>query len=160
MHAIYIPPPAGGLFLDQEAVDAITGGPFLIDHDQKLQIQAGVFYDIGQTGFWLGTNVRYDSGLVTDASPDELLEDPDNSFAAPFVQVNSGADLDPNRVKSRSIFDFSVGADLAKYHIPVSIQAMVLNAFDRAGVYNILSVNRRHPRHPPRRFAVRASVAF
>jgi hypothetical protein len=35
-HAVYVPPPAGGLFLDQEAVDAITGGPFLIDHDQKL----------------------------------------------------------------------------------------------------------------------------
>jgi len=40
-HAIYVPPPAGGLFLDQGAIDAITGGPFLIDHDQKLQAQGG-----------------------------------------------------------------------------------------------------------------------
>ena len=39
VHAIYVPPPTGGLFLDQGAVDAITGGPFLIDHDQKLQAQ-------------------------------------------------------------------------------------------------------------------------
>jgi hypothetical protein len=45
--AIYVPPPAGGLFLDQEAVDAITGGPFLIDHDQKLQAQGSLLYDIG-----------------------------------------------------------------------------------------------------------------
>ncbi len=45
VHAIYDPPPAGGLFLDQESLDAITGDPFLIDHDQKLQIQAGLYYD-------------------------------------------------------------------------------------------------------------------
>ena len=38
--ALYVPPPVGGLFLDVEAIDAITGGPFLIDHDQKLQAQA------------------------------------------------------------------------------------------------------------------------
>jgi hypothetical protein len=160
VHAIYVPPPAGGLFLDQSAVDSITGGPFLIDHDQKLAIQSGIFYDIAQTGVWLGTNVRYDSGLVTDASPEELLQDPDNAFAAPYVQVNSGGDLDPNRVKPRTIFDFSVGADLAQYKVPVSLQLMVLNAFDKNGVYNILSVNGGTHVIPPRRFAVRATVNF
>jgi hypothetical protein len=160
VRAIYVPPPAGGLFLDQEFVDAITGGPFLIDHDQKLQLQSGLFYDIGDTGLWLGANVRYDSGLVTDATPNELLEDPDNAFAAPYIVVHSGTELDPNRIKARTIADFSVGADLRKIHVPVTIQAMVLNAFDEKGVYNILSVFGGTHVIPPRRFAVRAAFVF
>jgi hypothetical protein len=160
-HVIYVPPPAGGLFLDQEAVDAITGGPFLIDHDQKLQLQTGIFYDVADTGFWVGTNVRYDSGLVSGAAPEDLVGDPDNSFALPYLDANhAGTDLDPYRVKSRTIWDFSLGADLARYHIPVSIQAMVLNAFDKKGLYNILSVNGGTHVIPPRRFAVRAQVNF
>jgi hypothetical protein len=160
VHAIYVPPPAGGLFLDQGAVDAITAGPFLIDHDQKLQIQSGIFYDVADTGVWLGTNIRYDSGLVVDASPEDLLTDPDNAFAAPYIQVNSGTDLDPNRIKPRTLFDFSVGANLARYHVPVILQAMLLNAFDKRGVYNIDSVFGGTHVIPPRRFAVRATVSF
>jgi hypothetical protein len=160
VHAIYVPPPAGGLFLDQGFVDAITGGPFLIDHDQKIQIQSGIFYDIADTGLWLGTNVRYDSGLVVDASPEDLLADPDNAFAAPYVVVHSGTDLDPNRIKARTVADFSVGADLARFHIPVSLQAIVLNAFDEKGVYNIESVFGGTHVIPPRRYAFRATVSF
>jgi hypothetical protein len=160
VHAIYVPPPAGGLFLDQGFIDAITGGPFLIDHDQKIQIQSGIFYDIANTGLWLGTNVRYDSGLVVDASPEDLLADPDNAFAARYVVVHSGTDLDPNRIKARTVVDFSVGADLARYHVPVAIQAFVLNAFDEQGVYNIESVFGGTHVIPPRRYAVRVTVSF
>jgi hypothetical protein len=160
-HVIYVPPPAGGLFLDQSAVDAVTGGPFLIDHDQDLALQFGLFYDVADTGFWLGTNVRYDSGLVSGGAPEDLIGDPDNSFALPYLDTNhAGTDLDPYRVKSRTVWDFSLGADLARYHIPVSIQAMVLNAFDKKGLYNILSVNGGTHVIPPRRFAVRAQVNF
>ena len=160
VHAIYDPPPAGGLFLDQGSVDAITGDPFLIDHDQKLQIQAGVYYDVGKTGLWLGGNVRYDSGLVTDADPAELLQDPDNAFAAPYVQVNSGTELDPNRVKPRTVADFQVGYDLAKFGVPVQLQFMILNAFDTKGVYNILSVFGGTHVIPPRRFVGQALFTF
>jgi hypothetical protein len=159
-HAVYVPPPVGGLFLDAEAIDAITGGPFLIDHDQKLQVQGGLLWDIGQSGAWLGANVRYDSGLVTDAAPEDLLLDPDNAFAAPFVRVNSGGDLDPNRIKPRTIAGFSVGIDLGRYHVPVSLQADLLNAFDTEGVYNILSVFGGTHVIPPRTLAVRARYTF
>ena len=140
-HAVYVPPPVGGLFLDVEAIDAITGGPFLIDHDQKLQAQGQLFWDVAASGAWLGASVRYDSGLVTDASPEDLANDPDNAFAAPFIVVHSGADLDPNRIKARTIASFSFGYDLGRRHkLPLSIQADLLNAFDTRGVYNILSV--------------------
>ncbi len=160
VHAIYDPPPAGGLFLDQGAVDSITGAPFLIDHDQKLQIQAGLYYDVAKTGLWLGTNVRYDSGLVTDADPAELLNDPDNAFAAPYINVNSGTELDPNRIKPRTIVDFQIGYDLSRMNIPVQLQFMLLNAFDKKGVYNILSVFGGTHVIPPRRFVGQAVFTF
>jgi hypothetical protein len=158
--ALYVPPPIGGLFLDQSAVDAVTGGPFLIDHDQKLQAQGQLVWDVGTTGLWLGAGVRYDSGLVTDTSPDELLADPDNAFAAPFVVVHTGGDLDPNRIKARTIANVSIGLDLAKHHVPLSIQADLLNAFDTAGVYNIQSVFGGTHVIPPRTLAVRARYRF
>jgi hypothetical protein len=159
-HAVYVPPPVGGLFLDVEAIDAITGGPFLIDHDQKLQAQGQLLWDIGRSGAWLGANVRYDSGLVTDASPEDLAQDPDNAFAAPYVVVHTGGDLDPNRIKDRTIASFSVGLDLARHGVPVSIQADLLNAFDTQGVYNILSVFGGTHVIPPRTLALRARYSF
>ena len=159
-HAIYVPPPVGGLFLDVGAIDAITGGPFLIDHDQKVQLQGQLLWDIGQSGLWLGANVRYDSGLVTDASPDELTADPDNAFAAPFVVVHAGGDLDPSRIKARTIANFSLGLDLHRHHVPLSIQADLLNAFDTAGVYNILSVFGGTHVIPPRTVSVRLRYGF
>ncbi|MGZ4808183.1 MAG: hypothetical protein ACXV7D_02540, partial [Thermoanaerobaculia bacterium] len=138
----------------------ITGGPFLIDHDQKLQAQAALIYDIGRTGFWAGTNVRYDSGLVTDADPAELLADPDNFFAAPYVVVHSGTDLDPNRIQPRTIIDFSLGADLKTHGVPLSIQADVLNATNKKGLYNIASVFGGTHVIPPRMLAVRLRYSY
>jgi hypothetical protein len=158
--AIYVPPLRGGLFLDQGALDTITGGPFLIDHDQKLSAQGALIYDIGQSGVWVGTNVRYDSGLVTDASPEELLNDPDNAFAAPYIVVHSGTDLDPNRIQARTIVDFSLGADLQRLGIPLSIQADLLNARDTKGLYNVESVFGGTHVVPPRMLALRVRYSY
>ena len=159
-HAEYVPPLTGGLFLDQGALDTITAGPFLIDHDQKLQAQASLIYDIVDSGVWAATNVRYDSGLVTDADPAGLLGDPDNAFAAPFVVLHSGTPLDPNRIKSRTVVDFSIGADLQKYHVPLSVQADLLNATNKKGLYNIESVFGGTHVIPPRMLALRLRYAY
>jgi hypothetical protein len=159
-HAVYVPPPVGGLFLDVEAIDAITGGPFLIDHDQKLQAQGQLFFELGRSGAWLGANVRYDSGLVTDADPAELLQNPDDSFATPYVVLHSGTPLDPNRIKERTIATFSVGFDLSRRGVPVIVQADLLNALDTQGVYNIQSVFGGTHVIPPRTLAVRIRYRF
>jgi hypothetical protein len=159
-HAEYVPPLAGGLFLDAGAIDTLTGGPFLIDHDQKLQAQGALNYDFGASGVWVGTNVRYDSGLVTGADVASLLADPDNAFAAPYIAEHSGTDLDPNRVKPRTIVDFSLGADLIQYHVPLSVQADLLNATNKKGVYNILSTFGGTHVIPPRMLAVRVRYTF
>jgi hypothetical protein len=158
--AIYDPPPVGGLFLDQAALQAITAGPFLIDHDQALQLQAQFQWDLGHSGAWLGAGVRHDSGLVTDADPAGLASDPDNAFAAPFVKVNSGADLDPNRIRARTVASFSAGLDLARHGVPVCLQVDLLNAFDTAGVYNIQSVFGGTHVIPPRTLAARLRYSF
>jgi hypothetical protein len=159
-HAIFVPPVAGGLFLDSEALDAINGRPFLIDHDENLELQAGLTYDLGRTGIWAAANVRYDSGLVDDPSPEELLADPDNAFAAPYVRVHTGGGLNPNRIAPRTIWDFSVGADLAKIGVPATLQVDLLNAFDEKGVYNILSTFGGTHVIPPRTVAARVRYEF
>lgn len=159
-HAEYVPPLAGGLFLNTGALDTLTGGPFLIDHDQKLQAQGGLIYDLGQSGVWVGTNVRYDSGLVTHADPGSLASDPDNFFAAPFIAEHANTELDPNRIKPRTIVDFSLGADLQHYHVPLSLQADVLNATNKKGVYNILSTFGGTHVIPPRMLAVRLRYTY
>jgi hypothetical protein len=155
-----VPPLTGGLFLDAGALDTLTGGPFLIDHDQKLQAQGALIYDIGATGLWLGTNVRYDSGLVTHAVPADLASDPNDFFAAPYIVEHANTDLDPNRIQSRTIVDFSVGADMQAYHVPLSIQADLLNATNKKGLYNIQSVFGGTHVIPPRMLAVRVRYTF
>ena len=138
----------------------LTAGEFLIDHDQALQIQTGWTYDIGKSGFWVGTNGRYDSGLVTDADPADLAADPDNAFAAPFVRVHSGERFDPNRIAPRTIWDFSAGIDLDHYQTPLTIQVDLLNAFDKEGVYNIESIFGGTHVIPPRTLAARVRYRF
>ena len=161
VHAEYIPPFSGGLFLDAGALDTITGGPFLIDHDQKLQIQGALYYDVSTTGLWLGTNVRYDSGLVSGVGPADIAGDPDNAFAIPYINTDhAGTGLDPYRIKARTVVDFQVGYDLSKIKIPVQLQFMVLNATNVQGLYNILSTFGGTHVIPPRRFVGQAQVAF
>jgi hypothetical protein len=159
VHAVYFPPLAGGLFLDTGAIDAITGGPFLIDHDQNLQAQAGINYAFGKSGFWLGANVRYDSGPVTGAD-ETILQDPDNAFAFPYIRIHSGGGLDPNRAAPRTVWNFSAGADIARFGVPIGVQVDVLNAFDLKGVYNVLSTFGGTHVLPPRTVAGRIRYTF
>jgi hypothetical protein len=159
-HAVYVPPNIGGLFLDQAAIETITAGPFLIDHDQAIQAQMGVLYDIGKSGFWVGSNIRYDSGLVCGVGPADIRSDPDNAFAVPYIVVHSGAGLDPNRIATRTIADFSVGVSLSQHGIPLSVDADLLNAFNKQGVYNIESVFGGTHVIPPRTFALHLRYSF
>jgi Carboxypeptidase regulatory-like domain len=156
--AIYVAPPVGGLFLDAAYLGSLTSGPFVIDHDENLALQSGFTYDFGASGAWVGANVRYDSGLVSGAAPSDLVGDPDNSWAMPYIQATDNTNLNPDRVKSRTVWDFSVGTDLP--HAPVSIQLDLLNAFDVKGVYNILSTFGGTHVIPPRTVAVRVRCRF
>jgi hypothetical protein len=119
VHAEYCNPFVGGLFLSSDALGSFQGGCFLIDHDQDIQEQVGLFYDLGKTGFWAGMTQRYDSGLVTDAgAPADVLSSPDTAYALPYIHFNQ----DPQRVASRTVWSFSLGARLQPYGIPAEVQ--------------------------------------
>ncbi|MEO8505141.1 MAG: TonB-dependent receptor [Acidobacteriota bacterium] len=157
VHALYTPPFVGGLFLDAGALDSLTAGPFLIDHDQDLQEQLGLFWDIPQSAFWLGVTQRYDSGLVTDAGNlDDVLASPDTAFAAPYLRFNE----DPQRVKPRTVWSASLGARLKQYHLPFEVQMDVLNLTDEKGLYNFQSVFGGTHVIPPRTVAGRLKFVF
>ena len=70
--ALFFPPESGGLFFNSD----LPSGPFLIDHDQKLQQTAQLQYGFDRfKSFhkfapYVSFSYRYDSGLVAGAVPD------------------------------------------------------------------------------------------
>jgi hypothetical protein len=157
VHALYENPFVGGLFLDSGAIDTLSGGSFIIDHDQDIQEQLGVFWDIPQSAFWVGLTQRYDSGLVTDAGTlADVLASPDTSYAAPYLRFNK----DPQRVKPRNVFNASLGAQLQRYGLPFEVQLDLLNLTDEKGLYNFQSVFGGTHVIPPRTLAGRIRYVF
>jgi hypothetical protein len=157
VRALYENPFVGGLFLDAGALDTLAGGSFVIDHDQDLQEQLGVFWDIPRTGAWIGVTQRYDSGLVTDAGTlADVLSSPDTAYAAPYIDFNQ----DPQRIKPRTVWSFSLGARLQQYGLPFELQLDLLNAFDTQGLYNFQSVFGGTHVIPPRTVAGRIRWVF
>jgi hypothetical protein len=155
--AIYDPPFVGGLFLDAGALDTLTAGPFLIDHDQDLQEQLGLYWEIPKSGFWVGVTERYDSGLVTDAGTlSDVLGSPDTAYAAPYIRF----DTSPQRIKPRTVWNLSLGARLRQYGLPFEVQLDLLNAGDERGLYNFQSVFGGTHVIPPRTFAGRVRYLF
>ncbi len=103
--AISTPPFTGGLFLGNDAIDALSEGPFVIDHDQKLSVHAVVSY-AHKRGFFSTLSSRYDSGLVANPSdPAEVAQDPDYLDLLPYVNLLS----DPARTLPRTVHDVSLG---------------------------------------------------
>jgi hypothetical protein len=157
VHALYENPFVGGLFLDAGALDTLSGGSFIIDHDQDLQEQLGIFWDVPRTGFWLGLTQRYDSGLVTDAGTLEgVLSSPDTAYAAPYLRF----DEDPQRIKPRNVWNASLGARLTQYGLPFEVQLDLLNFTDEKGLYNFQSVFGGTHVIPPRTLAGRVRYVF
>src|SRR4051794_4328058 len=157
VHALYMNPFVGGLFLDASAADTLSGGSFIIDHDQDLQEQVGLFWDIPRTGYWVGGTQRDDSGLVTDAGTlEDVLASPDTAYAAPYIRFNE----DPQRIKPRNVWSFSLGARLQQYGLPFEVQLDLLNAFDEQGLYNFQSVFGGTHVIPPRTVAGRIRYVF
>lgn len=136
--AISTPPFTGGLFLGQDAVDLLSAGPFAIDHDQRLSVQGSLTYDPAGP-WWLGTSVRYDSGLVSNPSdPAEVAADADFVDLLPYVNLDAATP----RVRPRTIVDAAGGIDLvdARGRRTWGIQVQVTNLTNRTALYNFQSV--------------------
>jgi hypothetical protein len=155
--AVSTPPFTGGLFLGQDAVDLLSAGPFLIDHDQRLSVH-GTAQWISRPGLWLAASIRHDSGLVSNPSdPAEVAADPDFADLLPSVDLTGAVP----RVRPRTIVDLSVGHDISRGGRRLwSLQAQVTNLTNRTALYNFQSVFVGTRIVQPRTFAVKVRRYF
>jgi hypothetical protein len=131
------PPFTGGLFLGNTAVTALSSGPFLIDHDQKLSLHGVLSYS-HRKGWWTSWQVRHDSGLVSNPSdPEEVAADPDYAPLLPYVDLAAS----PARVRPRTIADFSVGYEHSREgRRDWELMFQVSNVTNRTALYNFQSI--------------------
>jgi hypothetical protein len=136
-HVVVTPPFTGGLFLGSAAIDLLSAGPFVIDHDQKLGMQGTAVYNFTRS-LWASLSIRYDSGLVSNPSdPVEVAQDPDYADLLPYVNLAS----DPARVRPRTITDVAVGyLHRRDGRSKWEAVAQVGNLFDRTALYNFQSI--------------------
>ncbi|MCU0246763.1 MAG: TonB-dependent receptor, partial [Bryobacter sp.] len=135
--AISTPPFTGGLFIGNEAVEALSSGPFVIDHDQELAVQ-GILHYANRRGFYASLSVRHDSGLVANPSdPTEVARDPDYADLLPYVNLLST----PARTRPRTISDIVLGYEHSregKRRWDASVQ--ISNLTNRTALYNFQSI--------------------
>ena len=155
--AVSTPPFTGGLFLGQDAIDALTSGPFYIDHDQRLSVH-GTAQWRSPTGVWVGGAVRHDSGLVANPSdPAVVAADPDFADLLPYVDLDGGVP----RVRPRTITDLIAGYDIRRAGQRLwSIQMQVTNLTNQTALYNFQSVFVGTRLVQPRTLAVKVKRAF
>jgi hypothetical protein len=134
---VVTPPFTGGLFLGNEAVELLTSGPFIIDHDQALSLHSMAHYRLSPA-WWTSWSIRHDSGLVSNPSdPDEVALDPDFFDLLPYVNLTS----DPPRVRPRTLVDAVVGYEhRAGERRLWDLQFQVSNLFDAKALYNFQSI--------------------
>ncbi len=131
------PPFTGGLFIGSTALDVLSAGPFVIDHDQKLGAQAVVSYR-PRHDFWTTVVTRYDSGLVINPSdPAVVAKDEDYSDLLPYVSLDSN----PPRVRPRTLMDVAVGYERSRDNRRQwEAVFQVTNLMDRTALYNFQSI--------------------
>jgi len=136
-HVVVTPPFTGGLFLGSNAIDLLSSGPFVIDHDQKLGLHGLVQYT-SPKAVWFSLSARYDSGLVSNPSdPLEVARDPDYSDLLPYVNLTS----DPARVRPRTIVDLALGYDrVIEGHRRWDVSLQISNLTNRTALYNFQSI--------------------
>ncbi|MBA2501242.1 MAG: TonB-dependent receptor [Pyrinomonadaceae bacterium] len=160
VRAVVTPPFSGGLFLSGATPEDFGGSEFIIDHDQKLNIQGALQYDNERNGFFAQLLARYDGGLVTGVSAADraaLLASPDNASGAALLNF----DEQPVRTKPRTIIDASIGYDfIRRENTRVGVQFDALNLTNRIGLYNYLSVFGGTNYIPSRSFNMRLKLDF
>ena len=134
---VVTPPFTGGLFLGSSALDVLSEGPFIIDHDQPLSVSGLATYRLSRN-WWTSWQTRYDSGLVSNPSdPAEVATDPDFFDQLPYVNLTN----DPPRARPRTIVDAALGyehyaGDRRRWEVVFQVS----NLTNRTALYNFQSV--------------------
>jgi len=155
-----VTPISGGLFLGENPTDLfLSGFKFANDHDQRNEAQFQLSYDHRPSGIYASFSGRYDSGVPVDVEPGTTLADfVANGFDP---RLYDKIDFQRGRVRPRTIFDFSVGADLMqKERVSLNIQFDVQNLTNELFLYNFESVFSGTHVGYPRLFSGRLSLRF
>ena len=155
-----VTPINGGLFLGENPTDLfLSGFKFANDHDQRNEAQFQLSYDHRPSGIYASFSGRYDSGVPVDVEPGTTLADfVANGFDP---RLYDKIDFQRGRVRPRTIFDFSVGADLMqKERVSLNIQFDVQNLTNELFLYNFESVFSGTHVGYPRLFSGRLSLRF
>lgn len=159
-HAYGVTPITGGLFLGEDPLELQTGGvKFSADHDQRNSVQFQFGYNHRPTGFYATFGGRYDSGVPTDVEPGTTLAD---FIAEGFdPRLYGEVDFQRGRVRPRTVFDLSIGADLRqKERVAMNVQFDVQNLTNELFLYNFQSVFSGTHVGSPRLFSGRLSLRF
>lgn len=135
--AITTPPFTGGLFIGQDALELLSAGPFVIDHDQRLSVQGNLSWT-SRHGWFATLSPRYDSGLVANPSdPEEVAADPDYADLLPYVNLLSS----PARTRPRLVTDGLVGYTRQRNDRRVwELSGQISNITNTTALYNFQSV--------------------
>jgi outer membrane cobalamin receptor len=148
-------PVTGGLFLGDDATNALAGGRFPVSQDQRNTVSTRVRYQLVPRA-WLAIGGLFGSGLPTEF--DGTLQEAVAEFGP---QIVDRVDLDRGRVKPSLSVDASAGADLwKKDNFTVRLQADVRNLNNRLNVINFAGLFSGTALAPPRSFAVRLQTEF
>jgi hypothetical protein len=159
VRTLFYSPTIGGLDSADPTLNGADGTPYLIDHDQKLTVQAGVRYERG--GFFAQAALRHDSGLEA-GDPTTVAGNPDYAFGLPYVRSEQDSLVGLNyRVRSRTVLDLNLGQEWklsASRRLALGVD--LLNATDEKGLYNFLSTFGGTHVIPPRTLAVHVKWKF
>jgi hypothetical protein len=147
----------GGLFLGDEATDALTDtSKFAVSQDQRNTARASVRYQASKR-LWFATSAQYGSGLPVDAANLDI-DFLRSQFGAAIVnEVN----FDKGRVKPNFSLDVGAGAVLySKEHRSATLQMEAANLTDRVNVINFASLFSGTSVAPPRSVAASLRLTF
>ncbi len=155
-----VTPINGGLFLGEATQSLLVSGlKFANDHDQRNEAQFQLNYNHAPSGLYATFSGRYDSGVPTDVEPGTTLA----QFTAKGFdpRLYNEIDFQRGRVRPRTIFDFSLGADLLKKErVSLNLQFDVQNLTNNLFLYNFESVFSGTHVGNPRLFSGRLGLRF
>ncbi len=150
-------PVTGGLFLGQDATNALTQltGRFWVSQDQRNTIRSRFLYHF-KPRLWGAIGASYGSGLPVDF--DGTYQ---QALAEYGPQVISQVNFDRDRVRPNFSLDSSVGADIWKRdNASMRLQLDVLNLTNRFNLINFAGLFSGNSIAPPRMYGIRLQTSF
>jgi outer membrane receptor for Fe3+-dicitrate len=150
-------PVTGGLFLGQDATNALTdlSGRFWISQDQRNTVRTRFLYQF-TSRLWGAVGAQYGSGLPVDFAGTY-----EQALAEYGQQVIDRVNFQTGRVKPSFAIDASVGADIwTRDTLTMRLQFDALNLNDRLNLINFAGLFSGNSVAHPRSYGLRLQTTF